>query len=249
MHGLRRRLVLLLLVPGAGAASQSTYRVSLGPEESARQNPAQSPYVYSGWGWAGSFGYERAWSGSAVDLSFGVAAGSVSSDISGSSADRWSAGAAIGYLRRIPRRLAGGAWHMGGRVSAFSDVAQHDYPRMRISDEFGYATFAASPALRSTWRVQGVTLANRLSVPVASFVLFPYANAKMATVGDLRFAGPSRVRGFDEAISYRAGPSTSRHLTWTYRVSWLRYVAADVRTYAQQSLSLEIGMPRGSAGR
>ena len=156
---------------------------------------------------------------------------------------------ALGYLRRVPRPFAGAAWEAGASVDLFSDIAQHHYARLAMSDEFGYATLGASPVARGEWKVRGVSIINRLSVPLANVVLFPYANAKMAAFSDARFASPSSVRGFDESISYRAGPPTSRSLTWTYRLSWLRYVSSDTRTFAQQSLSLQIGMPRSRRGK
>jgi hypothetical protein len=233
-----------MIVPRAIAAQgTSAFVVAVGAEQAAQKNPAESPYVYAGWGWRLSLGYGRSSHQSTTDFSLAGGAGSVHSETARGAATRATLVIAGRHLRATPIRLAGASWLVGAQLGWTTEMTTHHYAGpIDFRDQFGYAALQLGPAVRASFNVKSARITNELSAPLLNAVDFPYANLKMNGPLHLRFATVNDLLAFDDAITFRSGASS---VWWTYRLTWLRYDRHDTRTFARHSLSMAVNFPRG----
>lgn len=243
-----RALALLVAFAGAaraGAQAHSSIRLGAGIEQSAQRNPAESPYIYSGFGWTASLGYSRVAPSSAIEVAVAGGLGSLSSDVAKGRASHGLAEINLEYVRKTGVRLANAHWMVGGSLSGVVEATRHQYPLYAGDDDFGYFRTGFGAALRTTWQWRNASVTNDLAIPLVNLIDFPYSNAK-AHGEAVRFslAGPASLQAFDDAISYRVGAEGTRGVVWTYRVSVMRYRYDDSRRFARQSLSMAFVLGR-----
>jgi hypothetical protein len=232
---------LSIVATPAHAQSTSWYRFSIGFEQSAQKNPAESPYVFSGFGYLAALGYGRDWSASSLDLSFSGGFGNLGSGLSRGEAHHGHSALTASYLRSIT-----GQSMLGANLSILADITDQPYGMpFDATDQFGYGAITLGPALRSTFHVRHATVTNDATVPLVDAVELPYANLRMEGGVHLHLRTVATVQGLTDAVSYHIGGDGARNLTWTYRVSFLHFAAAQPRTFARQSVSMTINLPRG----
>lgn len=248
---MRARICHALVVPAAllgivPALATAQLRIALGAEQSAQRNPAESPYVYSGWGPAVAMEYGRRSKGSESELLIALGYGSLTSDVPGARAQQGSFAIGSRYLRALDGPPATAAWKVGARLSASGTITNHQYAsRDAFDDQFGYLNLGLGPSMVAAFRWRGAKITSDLSVPVANLIDMPYANAKMNGSLDLRLASLPTLQAFDETITLRPGLDRAGRIAWKYRLSFFRYSNAGTRTFARQSLSVSVDLRPG----
>jgi hypothetical protein len=151
-------------------------------------------------------------------------------------------GAALGgaWLRRV-RSTGRVDWRAGAAADWRLAHLRHDYSgTFASSSDFGFLAISLAPALSATISARGGTLANRIAMPVATFIDYPYSNAKAhGEKVRLQFATLDRLQALENDLTYRRG-----QLTWRYRFSFMRYVVDEPRVFANQALALELDVFR-----
>jgi hypothetical protein len=228
----------------AGAQSTTFLRLSLGIDQAAQSNPRASAYTYTGWGQAVGLDLARQRPRSSLELTTLVEGGGLHSEATGNDGTRVVLRAGTRWLRAVGAPGAT-SWMVGPDLSLLADVAQIQFKRSGFSDEFGYGLIGLAPALRTGRNLRGGRLTNDFAFTTFGFIDSPWANLKAHPHHlDLKFVGPSSLLAFDEALSYCIACDRSRSLTWTWRLSILRYAdAGDTRRFARQSLSVTANMP------
>jgi hypothetical protein len=246
-----RATALFLLAPlcalarPACAQSVQWIRATAGLEQSALNNPGESAFRYSGIGPAFALQYQRTLGDNTFDIALGGSFGTLRSKVTTATSNLTTATLRTRFVRGAPRRTGPVEWTFGADLTGHVETTQHQYAGPFGSDDvFGFLTIGAGPVVRTRYRLSHATIVNELAVPLANLVDFPYANAKMN--GDqvkLSFASLDKLQAFDDAVSYRVGAPGKPSVTWTYRLSYLRYLFADARRVAHQSLSMTLDLP------
>ena len=234
------------------AQNASALRLGAGLEQAALRNPAQSPYRLAGWGPAFLVGFERRTRISNVNVSLHGGVSSMNAPTSGGAATDRVASFDVRYVRALRSSVEPPSWMVGAQLETTMDLANHRYAPASggYDDRFGFLTTGFAAVLRASCALRNRPISGELAIPIASWVDFPYSNAKVdADDFRLRFAGPNTLQGFTGLITYHTAATGRFGVDWQYRVRYLRYASTEVRRYARQSLSAVIKVPLTGTAR
>ena len=219
------------------------FEVALVAGQDSRRDETASPLLYSGLAGGAALGYERVserttFSASA-DARIARLLPSVRSP--GVQPNELFTGAAfrVGFARALnARREAANEFTLGAELGADISGVRHTYadPSRREHD-YGMGLATLGPQAGWARRIAGGAAALRVSVPLAAFVVRPYADLRSAQGGwPSRFAFPSTFQQVRTELSYARPLSSHLDLSARYRFDMTRVNGEQPIRSATQSL-------------
>jgi hypothetical protein len=234
------------------SAARGSVGITLGAAHLAQSVPAISPYRYAGPGFLLGLSWQRTGVRSVIEVRLGGTYARLLSSIDSTPRPHDEIGLAtiaVSHLRRInPLSSTRVATFLGLRADGTGNFDSHSYGPYypTVTDGYDYVAFTIAPASRIVIPLGPGTLTQELSVPLAGFADFPWANGSAQRSLRLRAVTIPDLLAFDERLSWQAMTSRRWRLTWAWHLAYLRHTGSATRRYARQDLTATLSTPLGS---